>query len=97
MAKSYTYLVSFNRAERTPRGFYWVTFDMASPSVRHEVVASSFPALESEVRRLALEFGQTCSPYIRLKDQAARKPAGFDAFTETLNIIDVEPVTAGEG
>lgn len=88
MAKTRTYIVSFNRAKRTDRGYYQVSFDMAEPNVNHRVEADSFTKLEAEVRRLAAEFGQTCSPYIRLP-KPERNPPGFDAFCKTINIIDV--------
>lgn len=88
MAKTHTYLVSFNRAKRTDRGYYQVTFDMAAPSVKHTVEASTFEALETEVRRLAGEFGLPCSPHVRLPDRTARKPAGFDKWYSRMNIID---------
>lgn len=87
MAKTRTYIVSFNRAKRTDRGYYQVSFDMTEASVNHRVTTDSFPKLESEVRRLAHEFGQTCSPYIRLP-KGERNPPGFEAFCKTINIID---------
>lgn len=94
MAKTRTYIVSFNRAKRTDRGYYQVSFDIGSANVNHHVTADSFAKLEAEVRRLAVEFGQTCSPYIRLP-KGERNPAGFDAFKKTLNIIDIAaPVAA---
>jgi hypothetical protein len=56
----------------------------------HEVQAASLADLEREVRRLAAEFGQTCSPYVRLKDRKERNAPGFDAWSRKLNIIEVE-------
>lgn len=88
MAKSHTYLVSFNRAERNERGFYRVFFDIGTASVNHEVSASSFDELEREVNRLAVDYGKTCSPYVRLKDKNARAPNGFKNWKPNW-IIDV--------
>src|SRR4051812_2909701 len=92
MAKTRTSIVSFKPAKRTDRGFYQVSFDIGKDSVNHQVTVDSFPKLEAEVRRLAVEFGQTCSPYIRLP-KGERNPPGFDAFCKTINIIDHEPLT----
>lgn len=95
MAQSRNYIVSFNRAEKTSHGSFRVSFDIGKPNVNHAVSADSFKTLEAEVRRLAQAYGQTCSPYVRLADKKERKPAGFDAWYRTLNIIEVEaPVTA---
>lgn len=88
MAKIRTYIVSFNRAKRTDRGYYQVSFDISEPNINHRVTTDSFSKLEAEVRRLAVEFGQTCSPYIRLP-KGERNPPGFDKFCKTINIIDV--------
>jgi hypothetical protein len=91
-----TYLVSFSPAKRTTHGFQVELGVMAeSLNKRMEVTAASLPDLEKEVRRLAAEYGQTCSPYIRLKDRSARKPAGFDKFCTSLQIINAPaPVAA---
>lgn len=83
-----TYLVSFNKAERTLRGTYRITFDVGTPNVTHMVEAADFPTLETEVRRLADAFGTPCSPYVRLKTKGDRKPAGFDAWVHSINVID---------
>jgi hypothetical protein len=97
MAKSNTYLVSFSPAERR-RGGFIVRFTIGGKSdTNHRVEASSLATLEAEVRRLAREYGQTCSPYVRLADRKARKPAGFDAWVDTMKIIDVEPAPGAVG
>ena len=94
MATTRTYLVSFNPAARTNWGGFTVTFNIGERSVVHEVEAASLPDLEREVRRLAIAYGRTCLPYVRLKDRSARKPSGFDAWDKTLTIIKVEPDAA---
>lgn len=90
-----TFLVSFSPAERTSHGFRAEIGLMAS-NLRNakEVPASNLPDLEKEVRRLAAEYGQTCAPMIRLKDRKVRKPAGFDRWCNTIQIIDFVPVAA---
>lgn len=87
MAKIHNYIVSFNPAEKTDYGFT-VTFEMSKPNVNHRVSADNFVALEAEVRRLAHEYGRTCSPYVRLADRNARKPAGFDKWSGALKVIE---------
>ena len=88
MAKLVSYVVSFSPATRFEHGFE-VSFDIGSGrEVKHEVEAATFGELERQVRSLTADYGQTCSAYIRLKDRKARKPAGFDKFVDTLNIID---------
>jgi hypothetical protein len=88
MAKTIDYLVSFSPAERSTCGRYWsVRMSLLTAGERHDVQASSLPELEGKVRALAAAFGQACSPYIRLKDQKARKPAGFDGWKRGLHII----------
>jgi hypothetical protein len=91
VAKLNTYIVSFSPAERTEWGGYTVKISLLIQGEKHEIEASSFADLEREVRKLAQAFGQTCSPYIRLKDGQARKPAGFDGWKRGLNIIDYVP------
>jgi hypothetical protein len=93
MAKTRTYIVSFNRAERTDRGFYRVSFDIGKPNVNHQVTCHNFTQLEDEVRHLAAEFGLPCSSYIRLP-KGERNPPGFDKFCKTLNIIDAPQTVA---
>lgn len=90
MAKSRTYLVSFSPAERQAWGGYSIALSLMGGGGRHTVEADSFGKLEAEVRRLAREYGRTCSPYIRLP-KSERNPPGFDAWKRTINIIDVEP------
>lgn len=86
MAKSCTYHVSFSPAERTPHG-YLVRFAIGQPDVRHTVVGD-LAALEAAVRRLAVEYGRTCSPYIR-QPKGDRAVPGFRALCDRLRIIDV--------
>jgi hypothetical protein len=93
MAKEYTYIVSFNRAKRTDRGFYQVSFDIGKASVNHEVTAASLDDLDRRVTELAHQFGQTCSPYVRLKDKTQRAPKGFNAWKPNW-IIDVGETVA---
>jgi hypothetical protein len=98
MAKTRDYLVSFSPAQRTAHGFT-ANLSLLGGGENHTVTADSFPSLESRVRELARQFGQTCAPYIRLKDRKERKPAGFDDFCDRLRLIDVAapaaPVVAG--
>lgn len=95
MAKSYTYTVSFTPATRTANG-YTMMVSLMSGNKQHEITATSFSALENEVRRLAHEFGQTCRPYIRMNG-GARKPAGFDKWLDTITVIDYpQPAAAAE-
>jgi hypothetical protein len=94
MAKVQEYLVSFSPAERSPDGrAYTVSISMMATGVSHTVLASTFEGAETEIRRLAREYGQTCSTYIRLKDKKARKPAGFDKWADRrcLRYIDFVP------
>lgn len=87
MAKSHTYLVSFSPAERGD-GYHLIRFTVGATSATHEITASSFDELKREVYRLAGRYGRTCSPFIRMKG-GARKPAGFDQWRKTVNIIEV--------
>ena len=82
-----TYLVSFSPATRVAGGFQTGVSTLVG-GTKHEVSAAGLDALEAEVRRLAVEFGQTCAPYVRLKDSCARKPRGFDAWCRTIQCID---------
>jgi hypothetical protein len=91
MAKTHTYLVSFSPAEKQAWGGFTVKLSLIAGAIDHEVSASSFASLEVEVRRLAKAFGQDCSPHVRLKDEAARKPAGLDAWKSTINFIEFVP------
>jgi len=91
MAKVQEYLVSFSPAERTSCGAYSVEISTMTRGVAHTVLASTFEGAETEIRRLAREYGRTCSPFIRLKDKKARKPAGFDNWKSSLNYIDFVP------
>lgn len=95
MATVNTFLVSLSPAKRTTHGFQ-VELGMMADSMKRstEITASNLPDLETKIRRLALEYGQTCSPYIRLKDRSARKPAGFDKFCDRMGIIDAVPAVA---
>lgn len=88
MAKSQTYVVSFSPATRTDYGFT-TDLDIGGKYPRHKIDAATLPALEAEIRRLAAEFGQTCTAFINLADRKARKPAGFDAWRSKLQVIDV--------
>ena len=96
MAKIRHYVVSFAPAERTEHGFR-ATFNVGAPAAKHRVSAASLPALEAEVRKLAVEYGRTCSPVVLMADPCDRKPAGFDAWRASIIIIDVPaaPVTEG--
>lgn len=93
MAKERTYIVSFNQANRTDRGFYTVHFDISKGNTDHKVTCYTFDQLERQVRLLAADYGLPCSAYIRLP-KSERNPPGFEKFCKTLNIIDVEPVLA---
>lgn len=90
MATARTYTVSFSAVERTAHGFR-TTHGIGTRVDKHEITAASFKDLESAVRKLAAEFGKTCAPYIGLKNPRDRKPNGFDAFTDKLQIIDFVP------
>jgi spore germination protein YaaH len=85
------YLVTFYPAERSDRGYYTVTFDFGERTVRHPVTASSLAALEARVRELAHEYGRTCSPSVSLAGKTDRKPAGFDKWCKTIDIIEYVP------
>jgi len=87
MAKMRTYVVSFTPAERTANG-YTTTLTLMASADRHEVQAATLPELESAVRKMAAEFGQTCIPYVGLKDRYERKPTGFDAWRDSIGLID---------
>lgn len=89
MAKVRTYVVSFSPAEKHEHGFT-IAMSLVTAGERHEVKAATLPELETEVRKLAAAYGQTCSPYIRLKDRNERKPPHFDAWKSKLHIIEVE-------
>jgi hypothetical protein len=92
-----TYLVSFTPATRTAHGFT-STISLLAGAKDHTVEAASFASLESEVRRLAHEFGQTCTAYVRLKDKRERNAPGFDAWDRKLGVIDyVAPEGASVG
>jgi hypothetical protein len=90
-----TYLVSFSPAEKTDCGFS-TTLSLLLGSENHEISASSLPDLEREVRRLAREFGQSCTPYIRLKNRGERSPNGFDkwAYSRSIRFIEFVPLAA---
>lgn len=95
MAKTVTYLVSFNPADRTENG-HRISFRIGEPNVDHEVHASSFLELERVVRKLAREFGRSCSPYIRLKDRKERSPNGFKAWDAKMTFIEFVPTEEKE-
>jgi hypothetical protein len=86
MAKTIDYVVSFSPAEETARGFT-IRISLMTGNKNHDVQASSLAELEGKVRELASAFGTHCSPYIRLKDKTARKPAGFDKWSRGLHVI----------
>lgn len=90
MAKSRTYIVSLTPAERQSWGGYSITLSLVSAAKDHELVAADYTELALKVVELAQQFGKTCSPYIRLKDKRERKPRGFDKFTRTMSIVEVE-------
>jgi hypothetical protein len=88
MAKIVDYTVSFYPAKRTEQGYYQINLSVAQAPERHVVSVSSLADLEREVRRLAVLFGQPCSPSVRVADRHARKPNGFDAWYKAMSIID---------
>lgn len=88
MGKLRTYVVSFSPAERTPHGFRTV-LSIGERADAHEIVAGDFPTLEAAVRKLALAYGRTCSPFIRLKDRNERAAPGFDRWQRGMTCIDV--------
>lgn len=94
MAKLRTYIVSFNPAEKTASGFR-TTISLLTRGEQHEVQACDLTGLESEVRKLARAFGQSCTPYIRLKDKKERSPNGFDkwAYGREMRFIEFVPET----
>lgn len=98
MAKVNTYLVGFCPAQQTEMGLTMEISTMARATA-HEVSAASFADLETEVRRLAHEFGQSCTPIIRLKDRNARKPSGFDSWinSHVMRFIEFVPSSAAIG
>ena len=87
MGKVRKYLVSFSPAKRTDYGFQ-VSITVGIGAKATEVEAGDFKTLEAEVRKLAAEYGQTCSPYIRLKGRGERNAPGFDKCADSLRIID---------
>lgn len=98
MPTIHTYLVSFSPAERTSHGFT-AEIGLMAYNLKNakEVQATNLKDLERSVRELAHEYGQTCAPMVRLKDRKARKPAGFEAWCSTIQIIDyVAPVVTGK-
>jgi len=88
MAKTRSYIVSFSPAEKQAWGGYTVALSLMSGGEKHTVTADSFTVLEAEVRRLAREYGRTCSAYVRLP-RGERNPPGFDAWARGVNIIEV--------
>jgi len=84
-----TYFVSFTPAEKTDYGFK-NTVSLSAKRENHTVTADNFAALETEVRRLAREFGQSCCPYIR-QPQGERKAPGFDKWEATMQFIEYVP------
>ena len=70
------YRVSFSPAEVTPdgRALIKVTQTIGEPVT---IDASTLDELDRKVVELGQSFGQPCSPYVRLKDRNARRPAGF--------------------
>jgi len=90
-----TYLVSFSPAEKTDGGFS-TSISLLTTGEKHEVSASSLPDLERKVRELARDFGQSCTPYIRLKNRNERSPNGFDAWSggRSIQFIEFVPLAA---
>jgi hypothetical protein len=95
MAKSRFYIVSFSPAKRTDGGGFQVAITDMLGRERHTVAADNFAALESEVRRLARLFGQTCAPFIQLR-RGERTPPGFNEFCRNLRIIDAPEAATAE-
>lgn len=89
MSKPIAYIVSLAPAEKTAFGFTACISTMLE-GTKHTVTASTLPDLERQVRTLAAAFGQSCSPYVRLADRKARKPAGFEAWTNRREIQFIE-------
>lgn len=86
MAISKTYIVSFSPAERQAWGGYTIALSLMTGGTRH-TVTGDLAHIEAEVRRLAREYGRTCSPYIR-QPRGDRAVPGFKALCSKLNIID---------
>lgn len=93
MAKVREYLVSFSPAEKTDLGFS-STISLLVGNEDHELSASNFVDLERDVRRLACEFGQSCTPYVRLKNSRERHPIGFDKWNDSNAMRFIEFVPA---
>lgn len=93
MAKVREYLVSFTPAEKTDRGFT-MEVGLMTRGQKHEIEASNFVDLERDVRRLACEFGQSCTPYVRLKNSRERHPIGFDKWNDSNAMRFIEFVPA---
>jgi hypothetical protein len=82
--------VKLSPATLTEHGFTCTLMDPAE--VKHTVNASTLRDLESQVRTLAAGFcidGQheACTVYVGLKDRTGRKPAGFDKFAKSVELI----------
>jgi hypothetical protein len=87
---SRTFIVCFWPAKREKNGTYSVTMAMYAPwPVEHEVTVATLAALEKEFRPLALEYGQTCLPWIKLKDPHDGNFVGYDAWKKKVGHIDV--------
>lgn len=93
MAKIRTYIVSFSPAEKTEHGFI-ATISTLTTGPKHEILANCYPDLERAVRKLAADFGRSCSPYIRVP-RGERNPPGFDAFCTKLQFIEAMPALIG--
>ena len=92
MAISKTYIVSFSPAERQAWGGYTISLSLVGAGTRH-IVIGDLKHLEAEVRRLAGEYGRTCSPYIR-QPSGDRAVPGFQALCKRLNILERVPTDA---
>jgi hypothetical protein len=88
MGKVRKYLVSFSPAERTANGFRVAITVGVGARGASVVEAGDFATLEREVRRLAAEYGQTCSPYIRLEGRGQRNAPGFEQWAKSIQVID---------
>jgi len=86
-----TFILSFNPAQREGGSTYSVSMKMGEPKIEHEVTVSTLDEFEREIRRLALGFGQTCKPWIRLKDRHDGNFVGFYAWLDKLGVIDFPP------
>jgi hypothetical protein len=89
MAKNRTYSVKLIAAEvsETGRVVQCVITDFVS-APKQTAEAGSLSELESKVRDMAQQFGQSCAVHIDVA-RGERKPGGFDAFTHKLQGVRV--------